>query len=121
MLIITNGVDVFNVTKGAFDTIYKNMGFHIFDDNVDSNVVNNVDDNDSNAEDVTSSDTSDDSMENVKDKSNYEEEFIENVMKKPISSWSKVELKKYASINGIDISSAKSVSDVRELIKNSWV
>lgn len=46
-----------------------------------------------------------------------DEIFAEAVVKKPLASWSKDEVKRYAGIFGIDLSGTKSANDAKERIK----
>lgn len=43
--------------------------------------------------------------------------FARTIVKKPLASWSKDEVKRYAIINGIDLSGTKSANDAKERIK----
>lgn len=38
-------------------------------------------------------------------------------LEKPIGSWTKIELKEYADMNGLDLSEAKKVEDARQIVK----
>ena len=46
-----------------------------------------------------------------------DELFIEAVSEKPISQWSKDEVKRFASIKGVDIAGTKNVNEAKEIIK----
>ena len=65
MITVSNGIDTFSITKGAFP-VYKTMGF------------------------------------------------------KPISQWSSIEVKKYANLNGIDISRAKNLKEGKAIVKRHF-
>ena len=93
MVRITNGVNVFEVTKGAFDGIYSRQGYVLVVD-----------------------DTPKQEAPAVKDKTE-DELFIEAVSEKPISQWSKDEVKRFASIKGVDIAGTKNVNEAKEIIK----
>lgn len=93
MVKITNGVNVFEVTKGAFDGIYSRQGYVL---------VNGG--------------TSKQEAPAAKDKTE-DELFIEAVSEKPISQWSKDEVKRFASIKGVDIAGTKNVNEAKEIIK----
>lgn len=91
MVTITNGIDKFVVTKGAYDETYKDLGFHLVDDDVEI------------AEKPAE----------PADSAQPERDVIE----KPISQWTKAELKDYAVNNGISLE-GKSVNEVRAIIKD---
>lgn len=94
MIKITNGVNVFEVTRGAFDEIYSRQGYSEFDDAP----------NGANTPEVY--EKSDDDL------------FVEDILEKPISQWSKDEVKRFAGIKGIDITSTKSASEAKDIIKS---
>ena len=94
MLKITNGVNVFEVTRGAFDGIYSRQGYHVIED--EKPVV--------------------DEKASVPEKSD-DELFIEAIVEKPISQWNKDEVKRFAAIKEIDISGTKNAGEAKEIIK----
>ena len=49
--------------------------------------------------------------------SEEDEEFILGVEEKPISQWSKTEVKKYAELKRIDITGTKNVNEAKAIIK----
>lgn len=100
MVKITNGVEVFEVTRGAFDGIYSRQGFHIYDKNEKATMHNDVDAHESN--------------ENM----SKDEIFAKEILEKPISQWNKDQVKRFASIKGIDISGTKNANEAKEIIKN---
>lgn len=93
MVKITNGKDVFEVTRGAFDGIYSRQGYILVDEN-------------KSVEQETP-----DAPEKTDD-----EKFIDEIIEKPVSQWSKDEVKKFAVLKGIDISGTKNVGEAKELI-----
>ena len=93
MVKITNGVDVFEVTRGALDGIYSRQGFKIVIDEAAKSSVN--------------------APEKTED-----EIFMEEILEKPISQWSKDEIKRFAAIIKIDISGTKNASEAKEIIKS---
>lgn len=93
MVKITNGVNVFEVTKGAFDGIYSRQGYVRVDDGTPTQ------------EAPASKDKTEDEL------------FIDAVSEKPISQWSKDEVKRFASIKGVDIAGTKNVNEAKEIIK----
>lgn len=92
MVKITNFVNTFEVTQGAYDDIFKKQGFELVEDKKEM-------------------------VEETK-KTN-EEEYVEELMEKPISQWNKEEVKTYASLKNIDISNTKNIGEARNIIKQS--
>ena len=93
MIKITDGKEVFEVTKGAFETVFKNQGWQIVNENVVKPVLEQK---------VLTED----------------EKFEIEVVEKPIASWSKEELKRFADLKGISLEDVHSTNEVREIIKN---
>lgn len=94
MLKITNGVNVFEVTRGAFDGIYSRQGYRVVEEH--KHVV--------------------DEQPKAPEKSE-DELFVESIIEKPISQWNKDEVKRFAAIKGIDISGTKNAGEAKEIIK----
>lgn len=46
-----------------------------------------------------------------------DEQFVQELEKKPLSQWNKEEVKQYASICGVDISGTKNAQEAKERIK----
>lgn len=99
MVKITNGVNVFEVTNGAFDEIYSRQGYTVMDEEVSGNEA-------AEAEVVSVPEKSDDEI------------FVEEILEKPISQWSKDEVKRFAGIKGIDITDTKSANEAKDIIKS---
>ena len=95
MVKITNGVNVFEVSRGAFEGIYSRQGYTIFEEN----------------KGVTSVQTPTPPVKTA------DEKFIDEVIEKPISQWSKEEIKRFASLKEIDITGTKNADEAREIIK----
>lgn len=89
MVKITDGVNYFEVTTGAYEEIYKRQGFEIVDDSNDDSIEDYVDDEDD--------DSNEDSDE-------------------PLSEWSSKKVKAFAKENGIDLTGTKSVDEAKERI-----
>ena len=94
MVKITNGVNVFEVSNGAFEGIYSKQGY--------SKV----------AETIPNAPVAEPVVEKTED-----ELFVENVVEKPISQWSKDEVKRFAELKEVDISGTKNAGEAKELIK----
>lgn len=96
MVKITNFVNTFEVTKGAYEDIFKKQGFKPVKEEKE------------------------DKKETVEEtKKTNEEAYIEELMEKPISQWNKEEVKTYASLKNVDISNTKNIGEARNIIKQS--
>ena len=130
MVRITNGINTFEVTKGAFDGIFSHQGYHIVgcNDNYNlgckstSDVI--TDDGNKNVnEDVDGNNVSNtvgnsDDNGNVNDDEKSEDDkYCEEILEKPIAQWSKEEIKKFAEIKEIDITGTKNAGEARDRIK----
>lgn len=96
MVKITNGVNVFEVTRGAFDGIYSRQGYKLVDENkkVEAPAA------------PTAPEKTEDDI------------FVEEILEKPISQWNKEEVKRFAAIKEIDISGTKNANEAKEIIKS---
>ena len=98
MVKITNGVNVFEVTRGAFDGIYSRQGYTIM--------------NEKDAKDAKT-------PEAPKAPEKTEDEiFVEEILEKPISQWNKDEVKRFAGIKEIDITGTRNANEAKEIIKS---
>lgn len=115
MIKITNGVEVFEVSKGAFESIYKNQGFNKVGEEIENEVETEIDEDFVDLEIDESGDEKEpeDKDENVND----DEAFCEALMEKPIGQWKKKEVKKFCKIMNIDISKTESPDEAKEIIK----
>lgn len=104
MVKITNGRDTFEVTEGAFEGIFIHQGFVKVDGKSEEskNILDEAE-----IPVVDAADEFDDELEEV--------EEVEN--EKPVSQWTKAEVKEFARANGIDISGTKNVNEAKEIIK----
>ena len=98
MVKITNGISTFEVTEGAFNSIYSKQGFVKVDEDKKRFEKPEVVDVENN-EDETSGD-----------------EFAE-LLEKPIANWTKEEVTAFIEAKDINTEGAKKLSDVKELIK----
>jgi hypothetical protein len=97
MVDITNKVDTYSVTKGAYEDIFKRQGFK-----------------------PVKEEKAEGKKETVEEtKKTDEEAYIEELMEKPISQWNKEEVKTYASLKNVDISNTKNIGEARNIIKQS--
>lgn len=90
MVKITNGIDTFDVTRGAYEGIFKSQGYTVVKE---SKVAE-------------------------KPQISHQTEDKEDITEKPISKWSSDEIKAFAKEKGIDLSKAKSTKEAREIIKD---
>lgn len=93
MVKITNGVNVFEVTRGAFDGIYSRQGYTIVNEAVKRKAADWV-------------------PEKTED-----ELFLDEILEKPISQWNKEEVKRFAALNDIDIAGTKNANEAKNVIK----
>lgn len=93
MVKITNGVNIFEVTRGAFDGIYSRQGYTIVDEAVKRKAADWV-------------------PEKTED-----ELFLDEILEKPISQWNKEEVKRFAALNDIDIAGTKNANEAKNVIK----
>lgn len=96
MVKITNGVDIFEVTRGAFDGIYSRQGYTVLDENKADVGVD-----------------APEAPEKTED-----EKFLDEIIEKPISQWNKDEVKRFAILKEIDITGTKNANEAKEIIKD---
>lgn len=96
MVKITNGVNVFEVTRGAFDGIYSRQGYKLVDEKAEAKAHKT----------------------HVAHEKSEDEIFVEEILEKPISQWNKEEVKRFAAIKEIDISGTKNANEAKEIIKS---
>ena len=87
---ITNGKDIFDVTRGAFENNYRRLGFVPFVESVNTDAL-------------------DDALHDMTN----DEAFIADIREKPIAQWSNDELRRYAKLVGVNPKS----KNLREIIK----
>lgn len=114
MVKITNGVNVFEVSRGAYDGIFSRQGFKLVDNiNTNEEVVN--------ASDVKSESSSDivEEEETEEEVNDAKPDWLKELMEKPIANWNKEEIKKYAYEFDIDISDTKNANEARKIIREN--
>ena len=109
MIKITNGTDIYEVTRGAFETVYKPMGFYEFKGKPAKHVEDVV-------EDVIEG-VADESEHEADEEHSEDDAWCDELEKKPIGQWNKAEVKQYASVKGIDITGTKSINEAKDRIK----
>ena len=89
--------EIFQVTQGAYNTVFEGQGYSIAAKSMKSGQHKSA------------------------DKAPSEDErFVAELMEKPISQWTKDEVKRFVDIKGIDTTGAKSVNEVKDLIKSMF-
>lgn len=96
MVKITNGTNVFEVTHGAYESIYKKQGYVRVDEKVETVQKPEVP---------------------QEPEVNEDDLFVEELLEKPIGNWKGQEVKRFAEIKGIDISGTKNANEAKEIIK----
>lgn len=110
---MTNGIVTCEIPSGA-SKLYEGLGFT--DVECVEQQVEDIDEenySDEYIEDGTDSEV--DGTSN--DEADSNEEFVNSVLEKPLSQWSKAEIKQFAEIKGLDISGTKNANEARAIIK----
>lgn len=94
MVKITNGVNVFEVSNGAYDGIYSKQGYR------------KVDGSEVSAPEIP-----------LQSGKTEDELFLECIIEKPLSQWNKGEIKRFTELNDIDITGTKNAGEAKDLIK----
>lgn len=124
MIKITNGVNVFEVTKGAFESIYSAQGYKQLNAEEETVTVKVIEiKSDSTEGEVIETDH----VEAAKEVQSGEEsmfsdddlKFCTEIVERPIGQWKKEDVKRFAEIKGIDLSAAKTFNDAKAIVKNS--
>lgn len=87
---ITDGVSEIEVSQGAFENIYSKQGF---------------------------TEVKHEPVEEVEPAEKTDEEIAADIEEKPLSTWDKADIKKYAEVYGIDLSGTKNIEEARDLIR----
>lgn len=121
MVKITNYVNTFEVTQGAYDDIFKKQGFELVEETPRKKKKVTKKPAKEAVEDYNSDEDEWEEAEEAtgKDYKSEEENYVEKLMEKPISQWNKEEVKAYASLKNIDISNTKNIGEARNIIKQS--
>lgn len=121
MVKITNFVNTFEVTQGAYDDIFKKQGFELVEETPRKKKKATKKPVKEAVEDYNSEEDEWEEAEEAtgKDYKSEEENYVEKLMEKPISQWNKEEVKAYASIKGLDISKTQNIGEARNIIKQS--
>lgn len=116
MVDITNGINTMTVTKGAFEGIYKLQGYTLVHDYAETIIPTPVIEERPDSIDEPLPDITSDNVDEEKESPDTPIEMQE-MLDKPIGQWTKEELKQFAEANDISLEGAKSVKEVREIIK----
>lgn len=111
MVKISNGEVTQIVSRGAFETQYKRLGFQIVGDNKATEVKKATKEKKSEAQ-APDDDFDADVADDTEDGDDFEE-----LLEKPISQWNKTEVKDFAAAKGIDIHGTKNANEAKEIIK----
>lgn len=114
MVKISNGEVTQVVSRGAFETQYKRLGFQIVGDNKATEVKKET--KKAAEEKKPESQVPDDDDFDADAADDTEDDF-EELLEKPISQWNKTEVKDFAAAKGIDIHGTKNANEAKEIIK----
>lgn len=115
MVKITNGQRTFEVSAGAYESVYKGLGFH--------KVGVIVDEPEYKEEKIPprQQETGSEEHEEEETEDNGDDNGdgldIEALLEKPLSQWTPDELKEFVRIKEIDTTGATKVSQVRGIVK----
>ena len=116
MVKISNGEVTQIVSRGAFDTQYKRLGFQMVGDNqvreAKKEVKKAVEEKKSESQVPDNDDFDADVADDTEDGDDFEE-----LLEKPISQWNKTDVKDFAAAKGIDIHGTKNANEAKEIIK----
>lgn len=112
---ISNGVVTNIVSRAAYEEQFKKLGFDIVEDSAvvqkpAAIVVPDV-------EEIPEPEEVADEPVDVPEEQETSDDFVEELLEKPISQWTNDELKEFVKIKGIDTSSVKKTSEVRNIVK----
>lgn len=117
MVKISNGEVTQVVSRGAFETQYKRLGFQIVGDNKATEVKKETKKAaEEKKPEVQVPDDDDFDADAAEDDTEDGDDF-EELLEKPISQWNKTEVKDFAAAKGIDIHGTKNANEAKEIIK----
>lgn len=103
MVKITDGQCTLVVTRGAFDGVYRQQGYRLVNDHA------------THKSDTVHTDVQKDLQK--KQPSEANDDVQSDLEMKPISQWTKSEVKAYAAQFGIDLAGTKNVGEAKDRIK----
>lgn len=98
MIVITNGINEFEVSRGAYESIFRKQGYSIVVDTETEVVENN--------KDATAAEPA-----------KQVDKDAEALMEKPISQWTKNEVKSFIDKKRIDVSGITSFNEVKDRVR----
>ena len=98
MVVITNGINEFEVSRGAYESIFQKQGYSII---VDTEAEAVEDNNDAEAT----------------EHAEHVDKDAEALVEKPISQWTKNEVKNFIAKKGIDVSGITSFNEVKDRVR----
>lgn len=98
MVVITNGINEFEVSRGAYESIFQKQGYSII---VDAEAEAVEDNNDAEAT----------------EHAEHVDKDAEALMEKPISQWTKNEVKSFIDKKRIDVSGITSFNEVKDRVR----
>lgn len=117
MVKITNGSKIFEVSRGAYDSVYKGLGFHVVG-------TEPAEDKPLKERTQVPPETEGDEEEDAPGENGGGSETesgegldLDALLEKPLSQWEPDELKEFVRVKGIDTAGAKKVSQVRGIVK----
>lgn len=118
MVKITNGSKIFEVSRGAYDSVYKGLGFHVVgtepaEDKPPKEKTQVPPEAEGDEEDGVSGENEEDG----ETEPGEEAVDLDALLEKPLSQWEPDELKEFVRAKGIDTAGAKKVSQVRGIVK----
>lgn len=118
MVKITNGSKIFEVSRGAYDSVYKGLGFHVVgtepaEDKPPKEKTQVPPEAEGDEEDGASGENEEDG----ETEPGEEAVDLDALLEKPLSQWEPDELKEFVRAKGIDTAGAKKVSQVRGIVK----
>lgn len=121
MVRITNGTNIFEVTNGAYENNFKNLGYSIIEDKKETyKEKKNLIKGNIKHEDKKSSEVKPEPQKDIQVKELAEEkDFVTMMEETPISQWSKEDTKRFAQEKGIDVSKVKSLKEAKEIISKA--
>lgn len=98
MVIITNGINEFEVSRGAYESIFQKQGYSIVVDTETEVVEDNKD-------------------AAAAEPAKQVDKDAEALMEKPISQWTKNEVKSFIDKKKIDVSGITSFNEVKDRVR----
>ena len=98
MIVITNGINEFEVSRGAYESIFQKQGYSIVVDTETEVVENNKD-------------------AAAAEPAKQVDKDAEALMEKPISQWTKNEVKSFIDKKRIDVSGITSFNEVKDRVR----